>query len=268
MENQIKEFLNLVIVGNIHIQFEPDYKNEIYKGSSYKQIEARTISLFNNNDSIRISYAYISGINFDKLEKDIIAADKKLLEIWPSHGLSTSDTELANTLSKLSNERNKLKMIKKDLQSKQYPYGLVGTLVSTDLTLVYRDKAITGGIYLPDGNRAFISAKIDEYGNIGMLNVNVFNDGFDKFVTEYCDKTGKCSVISYSIIDEQMDFLKGLGINPSLSIQIDFNQILKEGHHSDLKNYMVLIHTFRDIIIGKIIDAMQSEKVKIKSSGK
>ena len=107
-----------------------------------------------------------------------------------------------------------------------------------------------------------------------MIDINVFDNIFDiaaisNYASDYVDGDMR-ALISYNEIDKQIKSLKAKGINPSLSMQIDFSQMLIENRCSSLKNYMILIHTFKDTIIGKIVDAMQSEKAKTKqkSSGK
>ena len=142
--------------------------------------------------------------------------------------------------------------------------NFMGTLVSNDLALVYKDKTITGGIYLSNGQTAFISAKIDEYGNIEMLDINVFDNIFDMAMFSSYEDDDIGALITYSGVDKKIEALKEKGINSSLSMQIDFNQLLKERHHSGLKNYISLINIFKDIIIRKIEEEMQIEKVKIK----
>lgn len=257
MEKQIKEFLSLISTGDMYIPFETKTETN----DDYEIIEERTTRL--HNDTIEISYSYVSGIDIDKIDKDISALYRRYPELCVRQVFNCQrDTKRFAKYCDGLNARNKLEDLKINSQSQQYPYGFIGTLASNDLALVYRDKTLTGGIYLPDGKTAFISAKIDNYGNIGMLDINVFED--ISYMVVIADYDGKGALISYNNVDEQIEFLTGKGINPDLSMQIDFNQILIENHHSDFKNYMVLIHTFKDTIIGKIQEAMQSEKVKTK----
>lgn len=287
MVKQIKEFLSLIFTGNIntkiddngHLIFIDDiytpFESKTYTDNDYEIIEEGTIKLDRNNSSIEIVYSYVKDFDYEKLQavKQQCAEDIKKYNEIPKDLAFPTIFDIATIIGYKSDHdfaESKLKRIQeieKNLPTKQYPYGFIGTFVSNDLALVYRDKTITGGVYLPDGNTAFISAKIDEYGNIGMLDINVFDNVFDMAMFATYEDDGIGALISYSEIDKQIEALKDEGINPSLSMQIDFNQILKEGHHSDLKNYMTLIHIFKDIIIGKIQDAMQSEKVKTKNSG-
>ena len=287
MVKQIKEFLSLIFTGNIntkiddngHLIFIDDiytpFESKTYTDNDYEIIEEGTIKLDRNNSSIEIVYSYVKDFDYEKLQavKQQCAEDIKKYNEFPKDLAFPTIFDIATIIGYKSDHdfaESKLKRIQeieKNLPTKQYPYGFIGTFVSNDLALVYRDKTITGGVYLPDGNTAFISAKIDEYGNIGMLDINVFDNVFDMAMFATYEDDGIGALISYSEIDKQIEALKDEGINPSLSMQIDFNQILKEGHHSDLKNYMTLIHIFKDIIIGKIQDAMQSEKVKTKNSG-
>lgn len=296
MEKQIKEFLNLITIGGTYVPFKPKFDVE----TSGRIIGQKSASIAKGTIEVNFSYT-ISKEFIAKLQQD------------------ASLNNIGNKLIKYLSEKkyNEIAAIlgefEKDEKFKSFYQHFIGTLVSNDLALVYRDKTITGGICLPNGETAFISANIDEFGNIGMLDINVFDNIFDMaavanynskdndvlfssldgHITYSSYKIGENGIIemscykdfdnifdidaivnyenedigtliSYNDIDKQIESLKGKGINPDLSMQIDFNQILKERHHSDLKNYMALIHTFKDTIIGKIQEAMQSEKLKVK----
>ena len=247
MEKQIKEFLNLIFVGGAYVPFKPKFDIE----TSGKITVQNSTSIA--NDTIEFNFSYIISDEFIvKLKQDV------------------SLNKICNILieclkEKKHNEANAILMeLGKNEKFRPFYQHFIGTLVSNDLALVYKDKTITGSLYLPDGKTAFVSANIDEFGTIGMLDINIFDNIFDMAMFASYDDDGIGALISYSKIDKQIENLKEKGINPSLNMQIDFNQILKERHHSDLKNYMTLIHIFKDIIIGKIQDAMQSEKVKTK----
>lgn len=245
MEKQIKEFLSLITIGGTYVPFKPKFDVE----TSGRITVQKSASIAKGTIEVNFSYT-ISKEFIAKLQQD------------------ASLNNVCNKLIKYLNEKKYnetaaiLGEFEKDEKFKSFYQHFIGILVANDLALVYRDKTITGSIYLPNGQTAFISAKIDESGNIGMLDINAFDNIFDMAMLASYEDDGIGALISYNDIDKQIESLKGKGINPDLSMQIDFNQILKENNCSDLKNYMVLIHIFKDTIIGKIQEAMQSEKVR------
>lgn len=270
MEKQIKEFLSLVTIGNTYIPF----KIETRTNDDFEVIEEGTTTLASN--TIETAYSYVSGINLEELRTNITTINNikssmrdNYAEIMLNPDKYKDDWQALIYKLKYESCCQQLEHLVKVYEEYEkelikVPRNFVGTLVSNDLALVYRDKTITGSIYLPNGQTAFISANIDEFGNIGMLDINVFDNIFDMAMLASYEDDGIGALISYNDIDKQIESLKGKGINPDLSMQIDFNQMLKERHHSDLKNYMVLIHIFKDTIIGKIQEKMQREKVKTK----
>lgn len=270
MEKQIKDFLGLVTIGDMYISFETKTETN----NDFEIIEEGTTTIASN--TIEIAYSYVSGIDLEELRARIRTLNNiksSMRDIYAEIMLNPDKYKdyCQDLIYKLEYElycqllEHLVKVYEEyEKELTKVPRNFVGTLVSNDLALVYRDKTITGGIYLPNGQTAFISANIDEFGNIGMLDINVFDNIFDMAVLASYEDDGIGALISYNDIDKQIESLKGKGINPDLSMQIDFNQILKERHCSDLKNYMVLIHTFKDTIIGKIQEAMQSEKIKVK----
>lgn len=246
MEKQIKEFLSLIFGEGTYVPFKPKFDVE----TSGRITVQKSVSIANGTREVNFSYT-ISKEFIAKLQQDV------------------SLNNVCNKLIKYLNEKKYnetaaiLGEFEKDDKFKSFYQHFIGTLVSNDLALVYRDKTITGSIYLPNGQTAFISANIDESGNIGMLDINVFDNIFDMaIIADYNEGSLVGVLINYNDIDKQIESLKG--INPDLSMQIDFNQILKERHCSDLKNYMWQIYRCKDTIIGKIQEAMQSEKVKVK----
>lgn len=278
MVEQIKEFLSLIFISNINVKIDENghlifiddiytpFESKTYTDSDYEIIKEGTIKLDRNNSSIEIVYSYVKDFDYERLSEDIDASHKKVHELFSPYYLMSDapNSELINEeeywfyhgkLSRLKTLQDQYNQL-----SNQFPYGFIGTFVTKDLILVYKDKKISGGISLPNGETAFISANIDVFGNIGMIDIVLY----DSLVNEEFDLA---LTINYNNINQTIEQLKEYSILPDLSMQIDFNQILKEGHHSDLKNYMTLIHIFKDIIIGKIQDAMQSEKVKTKNSG-
>lgn len=296
MRKEFKEFLSLIFGEGTYVPFKPKFDIKTRDRITVQKSASIAKGTIEVNFSYTISKEFIAKLQQDASLNNI---GNKLIKYLNEKKYNETDAILGE--------------FEKDEKFKSFYQHFIGTLVSNDLALIYRDKTITGSIYLPNGQTAFISAKIDEFGNIGMLDINVFDNIFDMaavanynikdndvlfsssdgHITYSSYKIGENGIIemscykdfdnifdidaivnyeddgigtliSYNDIDKQIEFLTGKGINPDLSMQIDFNQMLIERHCSDLKNYMWQIYRCKDTIIGKIQEAMQSEKIKVK----